>query len=65
MDNPEKTDNIGYTKHKTKTNQTNNTTQYVLETTKRKQTQIFLNSGNIDILFSARGGFLEYPSSEV
>ena len=52
MDNPEKTDdaikneqsreisNMGYTKHKTNTNKTKNTTQYVLDTTICKQTQI-------------------------
>ena len=34
------TGNIGYTRHKTKTNKTKNTTQYVLETTMRKHTQI-------------------------
>ena len=34
------TGNIGYTRHKTKTNKTKNTTQYVLGTTIRKQTQI-------------------------
>ena len=35
------TGNIGYTKHKTKTNKARNTiTQYVLDTTIRKQTQI-------------------------
>ena len=34
------TGNIGYTRHKTKTNKTKNTTQYMLGTTIRKQTQI-------------------------
>ena len=39
------TDNIGYIRHKTKTNQTKNktkqnTTQYVFDTTMRKQIQI-------------------------
>jgi hypothetical protein len=33
------TDNIGYTKHKTKTNITKNTTQYVLDTTTHKHTR--------------------------
>jgi len=33
------TGNIGRTRHETKTNKTMNTTQYVLDTTMRKQTQ--------------------------
>ena len=33
------TDNIGYTKHKTKTNITKYTTQYVLDTTTHKHTR--------------------------
>jgi hypothetical protein len=54
MDNPEKlatlgnqewtiqreTGNIGYTRHRTKTNKTKNTRQYVLDNTIFKQTQI-------------------------
>ena len=41
MDNPEKLSNIGHTRHKTKTNKATTTkTQYVLDTTIRKQTQI-------------------------
>jgi len=31
------TGNIGYTRHKTKTNKTKSTTQYVLDTTTRKK----------------------------
>jgi len=34
------TGNMGYTKQNTMTNKTKNTTQYVLDTTMRKQTQI-------------------------
>jgi hypothetical protein len=34
------TDNIGCIGHKTKTNKTKNTTQYVLDTTIRTQTQL-------------------------
>ena len=34
------TDNIDHTRHKTKTRKTKNTTQYVLDNTIRKQTQI-------------------------
>ena len=33
MDIPRDTGNIGYTRHKTKTNKTKSTTQYVLDTT--------------------------------
>ena len=33
MDNPEKVSTVGYTRHKTKTSKTKNTTQYVLNTT--------------------------------
>ena len=52
MDNPEKTEgaikngqsmetsNIGYTRYKTMTNKTKTPTQFVLNTTLRKQTQI-------------------------
>ena len=52
MDNPEKTagavkngqsmetSNIGYTRYKTMTNKTKTPTQFVLNTTLRKQTQI-------------------------
>jgi len=34
------TGNSGYTRNKTKTNKTKNTTQYMLDTTIRKQTRI-------------------------
>ena len=34
------TSNLGYTRHRTTTNKTNNTTLYVLDTTMRNQTQI-------------------------
>jgi len=34
------TGNIGYTRHKTETSKIKNTTQHVLDTTMRKQTQI-------------------------
>jgi hypothetical protein len=36
IDNPKKTGNIGYTRHKTKKNKTKNTTPYVLDTTIHK-----------------------------
>jgi len=34
------TGNIGYTRHGTKTDKAKNTTQYVLDTTMRKETEI-------------------------
>ena len=37
------TGNIGHARHKTKTKTNKNTTQYVLDTTNRKQTQILIN----------------------